>query len=802
MDKKFVLRTSRGREYAIVNMTSIGRNADCMIRINHPVVSGHHASVWVVQDRLWLSDNNSTNGVFVNGERIPAGQGYPLYNGDRIHLGDSPIEIEVFGGPSRSVTASPTPASRPAVTQPPQTATRPPQTAPQPARRLAPIACLTMLGCLAVVIVGGLFSYFFLGTSVTALLPGQTRVLAVSTPQPLLKAQEYAASGQKLAEAVAQLNQSELAFIKAVKGESAAVPKLSLIRFTIPLSTNNAPDDQLRQIAADAFRVAKLADSLSQTMAAQDGGSQQAGQMATQYKSVANMGAALVIEVQDLRKGLAGGTTTQEAAASLVAEYGARLWNPAVKDLATPSNPFTPYLSNPSTIPVAQLLSESSATQLATQLGSDLSSWVAASAEEVTKKYIIPNFGLLEDAALVADLLTPDGQADGDAAKKAAAAILKPGSTNPSDTQGENQLTATFASAITVGAPDQPATTPSRNVMSFPTGPVTIINSPAKDDTIASLVSLDGANPAIIAEVPVKATQPLVNLEISNINITTTNKRSKDVFSTFEADVVYEFDVKWTTNLGKPQFDLDCVSGNHFAISTASGSQRIKAKGLLLLYPGSETAYCYASQNNNTWGSATVSFLVGDAAEATQRADKVETDSVSLNLTLTSEALGTLAAENAKVAATLTSQAIEDAVSTEVYGTRTAEFIATITEIARQTKNAPTPVDTETPLPTATFTPVLVETFFHPGDVHTVVSKLALKPGRLYRICLSGAVYITTGVVYPSDIDYVNGIKVPLSGCVVIEGNGAVARISCSKGEPAEEPGGFTVQVYDLGPID
>lgn len=799
MDKKFVLRTSRGREYPIVNMTSIGRNPDCMIRINHPVVSGNHANVWVVQDRLWISDNNSTNGVFVNGERIPPGQGYALYNGDRIHLGDSPIEIEVFGGPSRPVTTA---SSRPVMVVPAQQtnhpATRPPQTTPQPARRLAPIACLTMLGCLAILIVGGLFSYFFLPTSFANLLPGQTRVLAVSTPQTLLKAQEYAASGQKLAEAVAQLNQSELAFIRAAQRQTSSPPKLSLVRFTIPLTANISEDEQLRQVAADAFRVATLADSLSQTMAAQDGGSQQAGQMAGQYGSVARLSAALVIEAQDLRDGLKRGSVTQAAASNVVAEYGARLWNPSVKDPATPSNPFTTYLSDPTTIPVAQLLSESSAAQLATQLGSDLSSWVAASGDQIKKKFDIPDLSTIEDGLLIQDLLTPAGQADGASAKQAAANIIKAGGTNVDDAVAQDQLVATFANAIAVGASDnKPTTTPASNVMTFPKGQITTVSESPSDDTIAGLISVDDNNPLIVAQVPVKDTPPLVTLELSNISIKLVNPLRQ---STFEAEVTYEFDVTWTANLVTPQFEMDCVSGNHFDITTASGSRHINAKGLLLLYPGTEDAYCYASHNGNTTGSASTRFLVGDAADATKRAEQVETDSVSLNLTLTSDALGTLAAENANAAATATAIAIENAVSTEVYGTRTAEFIATITQIARLTRDAPTPADTETPIPTSTFTPILVETFYHPGDVHAVAGSVILKPGHLYRICLSGVVYITTGAVYPSDIEYVNGIKVPGSGCVAVDGTGSVATITCSKGQPAEDPGGFTIKVYDLGP--
>jgi hypothetical protein len=35
---------------------------------------------------------------------------------------------------------------------------------------------------------------------------------------------------------------------------------------------------------------------------------------------------------------------------------------------------------------------------------------------------------------------------------------------------------------------------------------------------------------------------------------------------------------------------------------------------------------------------------------------------------------------------------------------------------------------------------------------------------------------------------------------MVVEGNGKLATISCGEGEPAADPGGYTIQVFDLGP--
>jgi hypothetical protein len=50
-------------------------------------------------------------------------------------------------------------------------------------------------------------------------------------------------------------------------------------------------------------------------------------------------------------------------------------------------------------------------------------------------------------------------------------------------------------------------------------------------------------------------------------------------------------------------------------------------------------------------------------------------------------------------------------------------------------------------------------------------------------------------------MEHVNGRAVPPSGCLTLEGNGAVVSVTCGSGEPAEDPGRFVIQVFDLGPF-
>ena len=66
MDANYVLRAQDGREYAIPAVARIGRDADCAIALNDTAVSRHHASVWVERGRLFITDEKSANGVYVN----------------------------------------------------------------------------------------------------------------------------------------------------------------------------------------------------------------------------------------------------------------------------------------------------------------------------------------------------------------------------------------------------------------------------------------------------------------------------------------------------------------------------------------------------------------------------------------------------------------------------------------------------------------------------------------------------------------------------------------------------------------
>ncbi|MEP6924847.1 MAG: FHA domain-containing protein [Pyrinomonadaceae bacterium] len=106
--KKVVLiyATPEGsREFALENgELKVGRG-EVDLRFPDSSLSRHHATIYREEDRVWILDNNSTNGTFVNGAPA-APNGTILQNGDTIRLGnDTTIRIQ-FSEPKTSLSKS------------------------------------------------------------------------------------------------------------------------------------------------------------------------------------------------------------------------------------------------------------------------------------------------------------------------------------------------------------------------------------------------------------------------------------------------------------------------------------------------------------------------------------------------------------------------------------------------------------------------------------------------------------------------------------------------------------------------
>jgi pSer/pThr/pTyr-binding forkhead associated (FHA) protein len=94
MAVRFVIRTAEGKPLAEElsygfdqARIALGRGAAADIRIPHLTVSEMHATVRLDNDGYAITDNDSTNGVKVNGARIGAQRRKRLHDGDVIELG-------------------------------------------------------------------------------------------------------------------------------------------------------------------------------------------------------------------------------------------------------------------------------------------------------------------------------------------------------------------------------------------------------------------------------------------------------------------------------------------------------------------------------------------------------------------------------------------------------------------------------------------------------------------------------------------------------------------------------------------
>lgn len=66
---------------------TIGRMDDNAIILSEPFVSAHHARVYVKNNTLYIEDLNSTNGIYVNEEKVEGK--IKLTTGDEIKIGSA-----------------------------------------------------------------------------------------------------------------------------------------------------------------------------------------------------------------------------------------------------------------------------------------------------------------------------------------------------------------------------------------------------------------------------------------------------------------------------------------------------------------------------------------------------------------------------------------------------------------------------------------------------------------------------------------------------------------------------------------
>ena len=85
-------RQHRGASFTLSNALTIGRTDDNDIALDDDTfMSSHHARLEIRPEGAWLVDLDSTNGSFVNGQRVTGERS--VRKGDRLQVGSTVLEM-------------------------------------------------------------------------------------------------------------------------------------------------------------------------------------------------------------------------------------------------------------------------------------------------------------------------------------------------------------------------------------------------------------------------------------------------------------------------------------------------------------------------------------------------------------------------------------------------------------------------------------------------------------------------------------------------------------------------------------
>jgi hypothetical protein len=107
--------TATGQLHTLDGHTLIGRGPHCTIRLPDLVVSQEHASLTWSKDAWVLRDLNSTNGTWLDGERVPKQADLQLVRGARVAFGDRDAVWEVSDARAPEPMAISTSTNEPSV---------------------------------------------------------------------------------------------------------------------------------------------------------------------------------------------------------------------------------------------------------------------------------------------------------------------------------------------------------------------------------------------------------------------------------------------------------------------------------------------------------------------------------------------------------------------------------------------------------------------------------------------------------------------------------------------------------------
>ncbi len=80
-----------GLVYPVLNQLTIGRSASCDVTLDDTFVSSQHARIAKTDDGIVVSDLGSTNGTYVNREKVTT----PIHvaSGARVQVGSTVMEV-------------------------------------------------------------------------------------------------------------------------------------------------------------------------------------------------------------------------------------------------------------------------------------------------------------------------------------------------------------------------------------------------------------------------------------------------------------------------------------------------------------------------------------------------------------------------------------------------------------------------------------------------------------------------------------------------------------------------------------
>ena len=81
----------RGNRFDLGGEVTLGRSANCAVRLDDRFASNVHARVFERNGELWLEDLGSTNGTYLNDERLVAPT--RIQRGDRVKVGSTTLEV-------------------------------------------------------------------------------------------------------------------------------------------------------------------------------------------------------------------------------------------------------------------------------------------------------------------------------------------------------------------------------------------------------------------------------------------------------------------------------------------------------------------------------------------------------------------------------------------------------------------------------------------------------------------------------------------------------------------------------------